>query len=422
MSALHAALDFDEALSLLPVLDDPEAVTRLLAPDLEAGDLAARRGDTKYEPGVRAVAGFELTHRRSGETRLGAVTVSPGRVDAFPLTRDLRLPRLAQALDPQVVAPRLEPLLTLGVPGGPWQVRPVRYKPGARCVIRYETATPRGRAVLYGKMLAAGAVRQADVVSGVHQACESVRGAPYVPPVVAVWPDLDLVLQSAVDEALDLHELAGDTAVPPGMRREAFGRAGSAVAALHGCVVPGLAERTLADDLEELRAMTPAVAAVDPGLGASYADATDALERWTDEPPDPKVTSHGALRTDQMMASGGRLALIDLDTVCRSEPARDLGNLLAYLDWKATRRPALADVLSSVGAAFLEGYAGSRPSPSPHRVALYRAASLVKVAGRRFRSLTVAEWPLVPTLLERARRLAEAPPLAPTGRYSSRPD
>jgi hypothetical protein len=52
----------------------------------------------------------------------------------------------------------------------------------------------------------------------------------------------------------------------------------------------------------------------------------------------------------------------------------------------------------------LAGYAAVGPI-ADERVAAYRAASLLKIAGRRYRSLAVPEWPLVPALLDAAATL-----------------
>jgi aminoglycoside phosphotransferase (APT) family kinase protein len=80
------------------------------------------------------------------------------------------------------------------------------------------------------------------------------------------------------------------------------------------------------------------------------------------------------MRTDQFLIDGdtGGLILIDLDGVCLAEPARDLGNLLAYLDWKAIRRPGDGAFLERAAAALLSGYGTGRPVPAD-RVAAYRA-------------------------------------------------
>jgi Ser/Thr protein kinase RdoA (MazF antagonist) len=108
------------------------------------------------------------------------------------------------------------------------------------------------------------------------------------------------------------------------------------------------------------------------------------------------------------MIEAGRLVMIDLDSFCWAAPARDIGNFLAYLRWKAIRRPAQAAFITDAERAFLAGYAAVRPLPDATWRTLYQAVSLLKIAGRRFRSLTVKEWPLVPDLLTAASATLES--------------
>jgi hypothetical protein len=105
------------------------------------------------------------------------------------------------------------------------------------------------------------------------------------------------------------------------------------------------------------------------------------------------------------MIEVGGLTMIDLDGFCWAEAARDVGNFLAYLRWKAIRRPDDAAFIERAGRVFLEGYQAASSALDERRLALYQAASLLKIAGRRFRSLTVKEWPLVPHLIDAAEEL-----------------
>ena len=95
--------------------------------------------------------------------------------------------------------------------------------------------------------------------------------------------------------------------------------------------------------------------------------------------------------------------MIDLDSYCWAEPARDLGNMFAYLRWRAIRKPGLASLVADVRAAFVAGYASDTISPpDERRVRAFEAVSLLKIAGRRYRALSAEEWPLVPSLIEAA--------------------
>jgi hypothetical protein len=52
----------------------------------------------------------------------------------------------------------------------------------------------------------------------------------------------------------------------------------------------------------------------------------------------------------------------------------------------------------------LEGYAGVADPPDVALLELFQAVTLLRIAGRRLRSLAVPEWPWVPELLRRARQ------------------
>ena len=54
------------------------------------------------------------------------------------------------------------------------------------------------------------------------------------------------------------------------------------------------------------------------------------------------------------------------------------------------------------GRAFLEGYLSVQKDIDERWLSVYQAASLLKIAGRRFRSLTYLEWPLVIHLIQGA--------------------
>ena len=101
------------------------------------------------------------------------------------------------------------------------------------------------------------------------------------------------------------------------------------------------------------------------------------------------------------MIEDGELVMIDLDGFCWANPARDLGNFMAYLRWKAIRQPHNAAFIERGGQMFLDGYRASGVAIDDEWLRRYTADSLLKIMGRRFRSLTAKEWELVPNLLSR---------------------
>jgi hypothetical protein len=123
----------------------------------------------------------------------------------------------------------------------------------------------------------------------------------------------------------------------------------------------------------------------------------------------PHCPSHGALRTDQfLVGDDGGLVLMDLDGFCSATPARDIGNLLAYLDWRVIRRPRDAALVDRARSAFLDGYAALGFLPESSWLGLFRATSMLKIAGRRLESFSFEEWELVPELIDAARRTLPA--------------
>jgi aminoglycoside phosphotransferase (APT) family kinase protein len=213
-----------------------------------------------------------------------------------------------------------------------------------------------------------------------------------------------MLVQPEVAGGAELNDLAFDPAQDAELRERWLRAAGARLAGLHAAQVAG-PPRTLADDLDELREYVAPMAQVEPALAERYAAAVERIAALAGADASAPVATHGAFRTDQYLIEDDRLVMIDLDGFCWAEPERDLGNFLAYLRWKAIRKPADATFIERAGQVFMEGYTSSAPAPDGRRLAIYEADSLLKIAGRRYRSLTVKEWHLVPRLVEAADKL-----------------
>ena len=413
---MPAVYDFDPDLASLHVAFDLDAVARMFERRWPAGELppgsvtAHKLLDTKYEPRVSCVTTYDLevpvTNGRGPRT-IGALEMSPSHTTLRTLERDPQLPWLAQALDSATMAGRFDDLVEdrdddLAQPA----ITAVRYKPGARCVIRYAWTAPERARVYFGKSIVAGAEAIAGRIAALQEASSNARNMPRVAGPVAYWADLRMLVQRAV-EGNELHEVAFDTAVGLAERWRWMEEAGRGLAGLHSVVGVDAPARTMSDDLDELDGYASPMRQVDPELARVFERAVGSLRTHGALGPG-SVCGHGAFRTDQFMIQSGELVLIDLDGLCRSEPERDLGNLFAYLRWKARRQPEHADFLAGAPERFLTGYGALRAAPDERRLALYEAASLLKIAGRRYRSLTVREWPKVPYLVDAATQLIDA--------------
>ena len=403
------AFEFDPALPDLALPFDHEAVARLFEQRWPGAQPAPRitkvkAQDTKYQPTKRLVTTYELIGERDRTTErtLGVVEVTPAGTALRLYDDDPRLPWMAAAVDEAGMRERFAALLPETTVDS-CTVTPIRYRSCVRCVFRYDVGTATGRQVFFGKLLADGADQLMATVSALQAASEADRAMPRIPVPRAYWPDIHMLLQPEVVGGAELNDLAFDAAQDAALRERWLRAAGARLAGLHAAQVPG-PPRTFDDDLDELREYVAPMAQPNPELAERYAAAIEqiAVRGGT---PSPARATHGAFRTDQYMIEHGELVMIDLDGFCWAEPERDLGNFLAYLDWKAIRKPADADFIARAGAWFMEGYHAAGAMPSEHRLTSYRADSLLKIAGRRYRSLTLKEWHLVPRLLDTAQAL-----------------
>ena len=241
-------------------------------------------------------------------------------------------------------------------------------------------------------------------IAALHNARTSFPEMPLVLPPLAYWSELHMLVQAEVVGGAELNDLAFDPAEDSATRERWLHDAGARLAGLHGCDVAG-PTRTMADDLDELREYIAPITAVDLALAERYTAAVERLAEASSPGEPAPVASHGAFRTDQFMIENGHLVMIDLDGFCWANPARDLGNFRAYLRWKAIRKPHDAAFIERVGQLFLHGYRAAGQVIDQGWLARYTADSLLKVAGRRYRSLTAKEWHLVPLLIDAAEEI-----------------
>jgi hypothetical protein len=344
-------------------------------------------------PGRSCVATYELVgHGVAAPSRsIGVVAVQPGGTAARLYVDDPALPGLAEVVDGPASGRRL------GLEG--CAATPVRYRPGARCTV----ALTEGSAVVaFAKVLP-----MAEHLRAAVDVLEAAGVA--VPEAQAWWPELGCLVQRAVPSPVALGRLLPQ-------RPDVAAQAGVALARLHGiaddAVEGAWPALGLADDLAGLERLRAPVAAALPEVLGAYDGAVETLRSVAADhagPVAPAVPSHGAYRAGQLVLDGdGRLVVLDLEGACRAEPARDVGNFLAYLRWQAVRLPSQAPALAAARRAFLEGYGSVATPPDGRCVALHEAASLAKIAGRRARDLSIEEWSLLPALLIQVDRVVAA--------------
>jgi hypothetical protein len=415
--------NFDDQLPDLPIAFDFDEVASLFERKLfgsgasqgQAGVLNIKKlQDVKYRPSQRCVTTYEMIVGEDDtppERTIGVLEFTPEGVIPRLFTADDRLPWLVLATDMNEMQKRFSELPGYDKPIKLLDIFPVRYKPGLRCVIRYTVETPSGKEMFYGKSFSGNAGRLAQTLTDLHKCSQENPDMPLISSPVAVWPEMEMILQAAVPNGIEFTHFAYDQAYDASVREDWMVKAGRALGVFHNNSTAPSESKTVYDDLRDLHEHTLIIAKVEPDLATKYEEVIQQIITKVDHFREPKsVASHGAMRTDQFILQGDRLAMIDLDSYCWANPARDLGNFLAYLCWKAIRKPEHAEFVERAGRAFLEGYLSVQNDIDEKWLSVYQAASLLKIAGHRFRSLTYLEWPLVIHLIQAAGLyLSEAP-------------
>lgn len=375
-----------------------------------------RRQDVQYVPATRCVTTYAMTMEQPGAApaqSIGVIEATPNGVNHRWFTADPHLPGMATASDSIAMRARLVDLRRQRGQKGVVDhctVTPLRYKSNSRCALRYDLYMTREQVSCFGKVLAHDGTQLMQTVTMLYQASQQTPELPRIAEPLVYWPDLQLLLQAAV-KGVELHTAAFDPQIATTTRLDWLRSVGRCIAALHSLHAPVYrtmtgAPRTFTDDLAELFDYYPALSQINLGLAGRFATTIAAIYAATqDQPEAAPVLSHGALRTDQFLIDHGQLVLIDLDGIGLASPARDLGNLFAYLTWKALRQPQHAAFIQAGQRAFLAGYSTLRDLPSAEWLALYQAASLLKIIGRRYTGLTYQEWPLTETLLDIAMEM-----------------
>ena len=407
--------DFDDQLPDLPIAFDFDEVAELFerklfdvnSPQDPASVLNIKKmQDLKYRPSQGCVTTYEMFVVKADsppERTIGVLDFTPDGVLPRIFTADERLPWLPIAMDMNEMQRRFSEL-----PGFDGQVKlleifPVRYKPGLHCVIRYTVETPAGKEMFYGKSFSGNAEQLMKALMDLHHSSQENPEMPLISAPVAVWPEMEMILQAAVRDGIEFTQFIYDPAYEVSEREDWMVKAGRALGVFHNNSTAPSETKTVYDDLQDLHEYTVIIAKVRPDMAVKYEEVIQQILTKVGHFKEPKpVASHGAMRTDQYILQGDRLAMIDLDSYCWANPARDLGNFLAYLCWKAIRQPEHAEFIERAGRDFLEGYLTVQGDIDKRWLSVYQAASLLKIAGRRFRSLTFLEWPLVIHLIQAA--------------------
>ena len=324
----------------------------------------------------------------------------------FPL--DGRLPGLALAADAQWSGDVVRQYLGLNADECRLtEVLPLHYKPWRRCVLRY-TVDIRGRSARYfGKVFRDDRGEpMVERLRAVRAQLLAERAHWDVAVPVGYVPEASMLLLEGLEESRELSPLLRKSVRDPKacdtLRAHIVGAAEGLIV-FQKLAVAGLESVGPADVLSQYDAEFDGIRHVAPRLAEAIRVQLHALDKAAHRlPREELVLSHGAFRYNQFLVRGDTLIILDLDALQMAGRGADAGELLAYFDLVALRRPHLRPAVRTCQEVFLAAILRHQ-HVDPRWLAWHRAASLVKWTHRTFLSLD-ARWP---ELTERLLRLAE---------------
>ena len=388
-------------LPCLGLLLDPDAFVSWLQPRVAAEIHDLRPRYLRYKPATSCLVAFDVFTDR-GTVIVTAKTVRAPGVDK--LTKLARHTRRASVLGPAVILDQMLPLAAcvfpfdVRMPSVRWVMRHGRsrflasmrgdlgalrmlsYKPERRFVGVADTADgPVVVRVYSDAEYAAGAGRRLDAETQAARVARTLIRHPKYPVVLTEW----------------LEGADGRTVLAEPDRAALIGEA---LARLHGEPCSTAWTRGIADEQRHLRVAARTVADLLPAQAARLAHLAGALGEAMAGVASTPVLTHGDFAARQVVFSAAGVALTDLDEAAEGQAAGDIGSFLADVEVQALCGGASPAAAAGVATQLLDGYASVRDVPAG--VDVYRAAHLVRLAVRPFRSREV-DWP------ERAARIID---------------
>jgi Phosphotransferase enzyme family len=378
----------------------------------------------KYKPGRRLNAWYDVDLGAAGRRPIAVTWEEPppaadwpaademeaeaaaaGQVAPFLRLRstvpELGLRVLVAPLDPafghlvRLSDPRRVPELLAGVRmdgdghGGPWSATAVRYRPGQRHVLRWERDGTHQQAV-FAKLYRRGGSAQAfqvarRVADWLERTGEPIGGAR----PLAHLPEVDVLLYPFIPGR---QLTAGLGRGDDGVLAERLVRAGMILRALHTAppeLAEGLPASTFDDAAKEVHKAAGHIRFLVPATGANLDELLERSRKLhAGLPGEADVFTHADYKADHLLATPGRLTVIDFDTCSLADPALDLGKLVADLHFWAFRGRTVDP--EEARASLLDGY-GPASRPLLLRARLYEALVLAKLTVRRV-SVADPDW------------------------------
>jgi tRNA A-37 threonylcarbamoyl transferase component Bud32 len=256
--------------------------------------------------------------------------------------------------------------------------RLVRHKPGLRFLVEYDVVLDSGRRRTW---IGKSRPRRADgntfeLQRTLHFGAfaEDSPDGICVPNPIGVVPNWCMWLQEKVP-GCPLREHLGNSDGPA-----LCARAIAAVDKLHRANVPARKTHRVEDELRILDERLPRVAELQPELAPAIREVLARTRAWAASLPLTRMVGiHRDFYPDQVIVSGERLYLIDLDLYRSGDPALDVGNFLAHLSEMALRGTQEAiEILGRSERAAADSFVRINPNITPEVVNVWKQLALAR--------------------------------------------
>src|SRR5262249_54818940 len=149
--------------------------------------------------------------------------------------------------------------------------------------------------------------------------------------------------------------LLSEVITDPQLDTQVLVNVGEALADLQGQDSEGLPNTTPEAEAAGLNRVAEALGFVFPHRARRAQELAQRIGASLVQDPAPFRPIHGDFNPTQMLLSGNKVAILDLDRASRGDPAVDLGNFLSHLERDALAGLISPDRLEKVKEALLQG-------------------------------------------------------------------
>jgi hypothetical protein len=281
---------------------------------------------------------------------------------AFPNDRKLSgLPALA---NPELLKSRILPEVVKSSFGDEWVIvrlesDVIHYVAERACTVRVRLALKNTRTaetaerVIFGKTycLDEGALAWQNSQC-LWESDARKDGRLLIPQPLAYQPEIKTLWQAGLD---------GETMSECGALSPRFfellDQAAMTVASLHRTLAPFAPTTTTGNIITKLRAAGDLLARVRPACRTTLHSLIDGLAAASAAIGErPTATLHGDLHLKNFFATKDRVALIDLDNICRGDPLQDVGSFVAAMHYRGLLEGRSFDEVERIAGQFIDAY------------------------------------------------------------------